>query len=85
MALIKSFKDLCPPSLVYFVLSIVGILMIFFQNLGNTGTYNVGSFSCIVPNTTVVFIFKIIQYLLFQPLLVVCIAIHLHYHLCRKL
>jgi hypothetical protein len=64
MALIKSFKDLCPPSLVYFVLSIVGILMIFFQNLGNTGTYNVGSFSCIVPNTTVVFIFKII-YVLF--------------------
>jgi hypothetical protein len=64
MAFIKSFKDLCPPSLVYFVLSFVGILMILFQNLGNSATYNVGSFSCIVPNTTVVFIFKII-YVLF--------------------
>ena len=64
MALIKSFKDLCTPSLVYFVLSIVGILMILFQNLGNSSSYNVGSFSCIVPNTTVVFIFKII-YVLF--------------------
>lgn len=64
MALIKNFKDLCTPSLIYFVLSIVGILMILFQNLGNNSTYNVGSFSCIVPNTVVVFIFKII-YVLF--------------------
>jgi len=64
MAFIKSFKDLCTPALIYFVLSIFGILMITFQNIGNTNTYNVGSFSCIVPNTMVVFIFKII-YILF--------------------
>ena len=57
-------KQLCPPSLVYFLISIVSLLIIFFQNLGNQHSYTVGSFSCRVPNTTVVFIVKLI-YILF--------------------
>jgi hypothetical protein len=34
------------------------------QNLGNSNSYHVGSFSCRVPNTTVVFVAKFI-YILF--------------------
>jgi hypothetical protein len=60
----KSLKELCTPSLVYFVCSIFALVMIFIQNLGNTQHYTIGSFSCRVPNTTVIFIFKFI-YVLF--------------------
>jgi hypothetical protein len=60
----KSLKDLCTPSLVYFVVSIFALVMILLQNLGNTQHYTVGSFSCRVPNTTIIFIFKFI-YVLF--------------------
>ena len=63
-SLIKRLKDLCAPSLVYFVISIVSLLVVFLQNYGNKNSYNLGSFSCRVPNTTLVFIVKII-YILF--------------------
>jgi hypothetical protein len=60
----KSLKQLCTPSLVYFLISIFALVLILLQNFGNTRRYNVGSFSCSVPNTTIVFIFKLI-YILF--------------------
>ena len=60
----KSFKDLCTPSLVYFVISIVTLVLVLLQNLGHNNSYHVGSFSCRVPSTTIVFIIKLI-YILF--------------------
>jgi hypothetical protein len=60
----KSLKELCTPSLIYFVISIVSLLIVLLQNLGNTNSYHVGSFSCRVPNTAAVFIVKLI-YILF--------------------
>ena len=60
----KKLKELCTPSLLYFVISIIGLVLVFLQNLGNTNSYHVGSFSCRVPNTTLVFIIKFI-YILF--------------------
>jgi len=60
----KSLKQLCTPSLVYFIISIFALVLILLQNFGNTTRYNVGTFSCSVPNTFVVFIFKLI-YILF--------------------
>jgi len=64
MAFPKKMKDLCTPSLIYFVISMIGLIAIIFQNLGNNNTYNLGSFSARVPNTTVIFIVKFI-YILF--------------------
>ena len=60
----KSLKDLCTPSLIYFVISIISLAILLMQNLGNTNSYNVGSFSCRVPNTALIFIIKLI-YVLF--------------------
>ena len=57
---ILTLKGLCTPATVYFVISIICMTLILFQNLGNTNSYNVGNFSCRVPNTMVVFIFKFI-------------------------
>ena len=60
----KSLKDLCTPALLYFVISVFALIVVLFQNLGNTNSYHVGSFSCRVPNTAAVFIVKLI-YVLF--------------------
>jgi hypothetical protein len=60
----KSLKELCTPAVIYFIISMVSLVMILLQNLGNSNSYNVGSFSCRVPNTAMVFVVKLI-YVLF--------------------
>ena len=57
-------KGLCRPSALYFLISMIALFLVFFQNLGNSNSYNVGNFSCRVPNTTIVFIVKFI-YIIF--------------------
>jgi hypothetical protein len=60
----KTLKELCTPAMLYFVISMIALIMVLFQNLGNSNSYNVGSFSCRVPNTALVFIGKL-MYVLF--------------------
>lgn len=60
----KSFKDLCTPALLYFVISMFALVLVMFQNLSNTNSYNVGNFSCKVPNTFLVFVVKFV-YIIF--------------------
>ena len=57
-------SDLCTPAMIYFVISIIALVMVLLQNLGNHNIYQVGSFSCAVPNTALIFIIKLI-YVLF--------------------
>jgi hypothetical protein len=64
MAFPKSIKQLCTPALIYFILSILAILIILFQNLGNTNRYQIGNYSCHVTSTALLFFIKII-YVLF--------------------
>jgi len=64
MAFPKSIKELCMPAMVYFVLSILAILIVLLQNLGNTRKYQIGCYSCRVTSTTLLFVVKII-YVLF--------------------
>jgi hypothetical protein len=64
MAFPQKMSDLCAPALFYFTVSIIGLILILVQNVGNKNSYKVGSFSCRVPNTLMVFIVKII-YILF--------------------
>ena len=60
----KTLKELCTPAMIYFVISVIALAMVLLQNLGNQNSYTVGSFSCRVPSTTLVFIIKLI-YILF--------------------
>ena len=60
----KTLKELCTPAMIYFVISVITLAMVLLQNLGNQNSYNVGSFSCRVPNTALVLIIKLI-YILF--------------------
>ncbi len=64
MSFPKKLKDLCTPALIYFVISIISWAIVLLQNLGNSSSYNVGSFSCRVPSTIFVFIIKLI-YIIF--------------------
>jgi len=64
MAFPRSLKELCSPAALYFIMSIFSLLMILFQNLGNSNSYHMGNFSCRVPSTTLIFIIKLI-YILF--------------------
>ena len=61
MSFPKKLKDLCTPALIYFVISIIALAIILLQNLGNQNSYTMGSFSCRVPSTTLVFIVKSIN------------------------
>lgn len=56
----KTLKDLCTPASLYFVISMFALVIVIFQNIGNSDSYNVGNFSCRVPNTFLVFIVKFI-------------------------
>jgi len=58
MALPKKLKDLCSPALLYFIISMISFFVILLQNLGNSSSFTVGSFSCMVPNTAFIFVLK---------------------------
>ena len=60
----KILQNLCTPSYVYLVISTICLLLATFQNYGNVNTYCLGEYECNVPNTTLVFMIKII-YILF--------------------
>lgn len=64
MAFPRKLKELCTPAFFYFALSMISLIVVIFQNIGNTNIYNLGTLSARVPNTTVVLILKFI-YILF--------------------
>ena len=57
-------RTLCSPAFIYFAVSILGLLIVIFNNLGNKNIYNLGTFSANVPSTALIFIIKFI-YILF--------------------
>jgi hypothetical protein len=65
MAFPRKLKELCTPACIYFVLSVIGILVTVVSNLGsNSNMYTLGNFSTPVPHKGLVFIVKVI-YILF--------------------
>jgi hypothetical protein len=64
MAIIPGIKKLCTPALVYFIISVISIIVMAFQNYGNTDLYCLGMYSCNVTSVGIIFVLKII-YVLF--------------------
>jgi hypothetical protein len=60
MSIRESFKKLCSPAFFYFVVSLITIFIIMLQNIGNTNTYNLGNFSCMVSSTIFIFMLKLV-------------------------
>jgi hypothetical protein len=60
MAFPTNLKQLCTPSYVYFIISVLAIAIAVVQNIGNSKTYTLGSFSCNVPSCMLIFVLKIV-------------------------
>ena len=57
---LTGLKNLCTPSHVYLVISMIALIIMAVQNFGNINTYCVGSMTCTVGNTTLVFAIKLL-------------------------
>ena len=64
MAAITGLRNLCTPSYVYLVISSIALIVMLYQNIGNVNTYCLGSYSCNVSSTALIFIIKAV-YILF--------------------
>ncbi len=54
---VKSYvKSLCTPAYVYLVMSVLALLMIMMQNVGNVNEYCAGNYSCKVSSTGLVLV-----------------------------
>ncbi len=66
-------RNLCTPAYVYLVISSIALIVMFMQNIGNTKIYCLGSYSCDVSNTTMIFVIKLIYILFWTWLLnIIC-------------
>ena len=61
---ITGLRNLCTPSYVYLVISSIALIVMLYQNIGNVDTYCLGSYSCNVSSTALIFIIKAV-YILF--------------------
>lgn len=61
---IAGLRNLCTPSYVYLVISLIAIVIMAIQNYGNVNVYCLGSYSCVVSSTMLIFLIKLI-YVLF--------------------
>ena len=57
---IPGLKNLCTPAYLYLVISVITIIVLFFQNVGNVDVYCLGSYNCMVSSTPLIFLIKII-------------------------
>jgi hypothetical protein len=61
---IAGLRNLCTPSYIYLVISCIALFVMLYQNVGNLNKYCVGSYSCTVSSTAMIFIIKSL-YILF--------------------
>ena len=60
-----NFKNLCTPSYAYLVVSLLGLITISIQNLGNNNLFCLGQEKCGVSSTGLVFVLEILYILFF--------------------
>jgi hypothetical protein len=61
---VTGLRNLCTPAYVYLVISVISLVVILYQNIGNLDKYCIGVYSCTVSSTAIIFIIKAI-YILF--------------------
>jgi hypothetical protein len=64
MAFPTKLSQLCTPSYVYFIISVLAMVVSGIQNMGNNKKYTLGMYSCRVPSCILVFVVKIL-YIIF--------------------
>jgi hypothetical protein len=66
---VNKVQSLCTPALVFFIVSVISLFIMIFDNLENTHSYCIGNVSCNVPNTSMIFITEIVFLVLWTWLL----------------
>ena len=61
---IAGLRNLCTPSYIYLVISLIAIFIMAIQNFGNENVYCLGSYTCEVSSTFLIFLLKLV-YVLF--------------------
>lgn len=69
MAFPRKIRDLCAPSMLYFIVSIIMLIVAILTNLGHNNKLVLGSYSMSVVNTTLIFVVKLIFILLWTWIL----------------
>jgi hypothetical protein len=64
MAGILGLKNLCLPAKVYLIISTIALIVIGFQNYGNSNIYCLGIYSCNTSSVSLIFVLKVL-YVLF--------------------
>ena len=59
-----NLMKLCTPATIYFVISLIGLILLGVSNLGNEDRLCIGNYSCNVGSNTVIFILNAV-YILF--------------------
>jgi len=54
----KFLSNLCAPAMFYLVISAFALLMVVFQNVGNTNMLSIGNYNSRVPNTAFIILIK---------------------------
>ncbi len=72
---IVGLRKLCTPAYVYLVISVIALIVIGLQNMGNSGIYCIGSYSCDTSSIALIFIIKILYVLFWTWVLnIICSA-----------
>lgn len=58
--IINKVQSLCTPAFIFFILSVLSLFVMLFDNLENTNSYCFGNVSCKVANTSTIFIVEIL-------------------------
>ena len=61
---ITGLTNLCPPAYLYLAISLISIIIMAIQNSGNVNMFCLGSYSCSVSSTSLIFVIKLV-YVLF--------------------
>ena len=53
--MVIGLNNLCSPAYFYLVISMIAIVIMAFQNMGNESVYCLGSYTCNVSSSTLIF------------------------------
>ena len=60
MFLLNRIQQLCTPAYIYLVISLIVLVVMTFQNVGNNQQYCAGNYVCQVSNTSLIFLIKLL-------------------------
>jgi hypothetical protein len=58
--IVNKVQSLCTPAFIFFIISVISLFVMIFDNIENTNSYCIGNVSCNVPNTSMIFIAEIV-------------------------